>query len=198
MSNTHKPIHLGIPRAIPHPPIENQHYRELLSSLHRRLLFLITGDVSTHLQQAPAFGQQLLELARQDAGHLIASAAALIFALRAHRTSLAIAGVFGAGKTLTSTYLLAWLSLTTIHTRIAVLFRENPAGEAIAQNVDHLYLTDTQKQLLIQPVARDHYYPGRFTIDISRPTSAAMPLLMLKLFCVLQVQHIRMCKALIQ
>eukprot|EP00438_Fugacium_kawagutii_P032632 Skav232017 [mRNA] locus=scaffold3320:112117:113151:+ [translate_table: standard] len=137
------------------------HYRELLSSLHRLLLFLITGDIATHLPQAPSFAQQLLDLAQEDTGHLIASTSALIFALRAHRTSLAIAGVFGAGKTLTFTYLLAWLSLSTIHTRIAVLFRENPAGEAIAQNVDNLYL----KQLMVRPVARDHYLPGRFTID---------------------------------
>ena len=54
-------------------------------------------------------------------------AASLALALRSGRSTLAAAGVFGAGKTRSLTFLLAWLALTT-QLKIAVVHKENPAG----------------------------------------------------------------------
>lgn len=82
---------------------------------------------------------------------------ALVIALRTNRSSLAIAGVFGAGKTTAISYLLAWLALTTHDTRISVAFRESPAGEAIAQNLDYMHLSKEQLARLTRPVGREHY-----------------------------------------
>ena len=59
-------------------------------------------------------------------------AASLALALRAGRSTLAVAGVFGAGKIRSLTFLLAWLALTT-HLKIAVVHEENPAGWTITE-----------------------------------------------------------------
>ena len=70
--------------------------------------------------------------ARQDNGHIVSMAASLALALRAGRSILAVAGVFGAGKIRSLTFLLAWLALTT-HLKIAVVHEENPAGWTITE-----------------------------------------------------------------
>ena len=59
-------------------------------------------------------------------------ASSLALALRSGRSTLAVAGVFGACKTRSLTFLLAWLALTT-HLKIAVVHKENPAGRAITK-----------------------------------------------------------------
>ena len=55
---------------------------------------------------------------------IVSMAFSLALALRSGR-SLAVADVFGAGKTRSLTFLLAWLALTT-HLKIAVVHKENP------------------------------------------------------------------------
>ena len=63
---------------------------------------------------------------------IVSMAASLALALRAGRSTLAEAGVFGAGKTRSLTFLLAWLALTT-HLKIAVVRKKNPAGWTITE-----------------------------------------------------------------
>ena len=50
-------------------------------------------------------------------------------ALRTGRSTIAVA-VFGAGKTRSLTFLLAWLAITT-NLKIGVVHKDNPAGRAI-------------------------------------------------------------------
>ena len=84
------------------------------------------------LLPSTSFAVALGTAARQDNGHIVSMAASLALALRAGRSTLAVAGVFGAGKTGSLTFLLAWLALTT-HLKIAVVHKENPAGRALTK-----------------------------------------------------------------
>ena len=81
-------------------------------------------------------------------------AASLALALRAGRSTLAVAGVFGAGKTRSLTFLLAWLALTT-HLKIAVVHKENPAGRAITKLLTAFDLEPDHQRYFIRPVSRE-------------------------------------------
>lgn len=120
-------------------------------------MLLVTEHIEDYLPEAISFGQRLLDNARGDTGHFVSVVLALILALRTNRSSFAVAGVFGAGKTTAISYLLAWLALTTKDTAITVTFRENPAGEAIAQNFDYMRLSRAQLARLVRPVGRERY-----------------------------------------
>ena len=73
---------------------------------------LTSGSTMQHCPQAASFAVALGTAARHDNGHKVSMAASLALALRSGST-LAAAGVFGAGKTRSLTFLLAWLALTT-------------------------------------------------------------------------------------
>ena len=67
---------------------------------------------------------------------------------------MAVAGVFGAGKTRSLTFLLAWLALTT-HLKIAVVHKENPAGRAITKLLTAFDLEPDHQRYFIRPVSRE-------------------------------------------
>ena len=62
-----------------------------------------------------------------------------------------MAGVFGAGKTRSLTFLLAWLALTT-HLKIAAVHKENPAGRAITKLLTAFELKPDHQRCFIRPV----------------------------------------------
>ena len=62
-----------------------------------------------------------------------------------------MAGVFGAGKTRSLTFLLAWLALTT-HLKIAVVHKENPA---ITKLLTAFELKPDHQRYFIRPVGRE-------------------------------------------
>ena len=70
------------------------------------------------------------------------------------RSTLAVAGVFGADKTRSLTFLLVWLALTT-HLKIAVVHKENPAGRAITKLLTTFELEPDHQQNFIQLVGRE-------------------------------------------
>ena len=78
-------------------------------------------------------------------------ASSLALALRFGRSTLAAAGVFGASKTRSLTFLLAWLALTT-HLKIAVVRKENPAGRAITKLLTAFDLEPDHQRHFIRPV----------------------------------------------
>ena len=52
--------------------------------------------------------------------------------LQTGRSTLAVAGVFGAGKTRSLTFPLAWIAITT-NLKIGMVHKENPTGRAITK-----------------------------------------------------------------
>ena len=62
--------------------------------------------------------------------------------------------MFGAGKTRSLTFLLAWLALTT-HFKIAVVHKENPAGTAITKLLTAFELKPDHRSYFIRPVGRE-------------------------------------------
>ena len=149
----HKPTVLGIPGQVPIP-----HQLEctvvLLQSLHALFQLLTSGNTMQHCPQAASFAVALGTAARQDNGHIVSMAASLALALRAGRSTLAVAGVSGAGKTRSLTFLLAWLALTT-HLKIAVVHKENPAGRAITKLLTAFDLEPDHQRYFIRPVRRE-------------------------------------------
>ena len=93
----------------------------MLQSLHALFTLLATGDTLTYCPQAADFAKALGTAARTDNGHIASLA-----------STLAVAGVFGAGKTRSLTFLLTWLAITT-HLKIGVAHKENPACRAITK-----------------------------------------------------------------
>ena len=85
----------------------------VLQSLHALFQLLTTGGTLMYCPQASDFAKALGTAARHDNGHIVSLASSLALALRSGRSTLAVAGVFGAGKTRSLTFLLAWLALTT-------------------------------------------------------------------------------------
>ena len=101
--------------------------------------------------QAADFAKALGTAARHDNGHIVSLASSLALALRSGRSTLAVAGVFGAGKTRSLTFLLAWLALTT-HLKIAVVHKENPAGRAVTKLLTAFELEPDHQRYFIRPV----------------------------------------------
>ena len=114
----------------------------LLQSLHALFQLLTTGSTLQHCPQAA------------DNGHIVSMASSPALALRSGRSTLAVAGVFGAGKTRSLTFLLAWLALTT-HLKIAVVHKENPAGRAITKLLTAFDLEPDHQRYFIRPVSRE-------------------------------------------
>ena len=149
----HKPTVLGIPDQVP-IPYQLECTVVLLQSLHALFQLLTSGNTMQHCPQAASFAVALGTAARQDNGHIVSMAASLALALRAGRSTLAVAGVFGAGKTRSLTFLLAWLALTT-HLKIAVVHKENPAGRAITKLLTAFDLEPDHQRYFIRPVSRE-------------------------------------------
>ena len=174
----HKPTALGIPYAIP----VSYHFEgaeELVHSLHapqnapsgsaRGLLvwsmtkvmdvsalfgLLATADTPRYCPQATGFGRQLCTAAGTDSAHILSIALSMVSALQSGRSTSAIAGVFGAGKTRSLTFLLAWFALTT-NLRFGVAHKENPAGRAITKLLSSFDLNEDQQTLFIRPVGKE-------------------------------------------
>ena len=112
MPPEHKPTALGIPAHLP-APYQLECTRAMLQRLRSFFALLATGDTLTYCPQAAEFAKALSTAARTDNGHITSLASILALALRSERSTLAVAGVFGAGKTRSLTFLLAWLAITT-------------------------------------------------------------------------------------
>ena len=149
----HKPTALGIPGQVP-IPYQLECTVVLLQSLHALFQLLTSGNTMQHCPQAASFAVALGTAARQDNGHIVSMASSLALALRSGRSTLAVAGVFGAGKTRSLTFLLAWLALTT-HLKIAVVHKENPAGRAITKLLTAFDLEPDHQRYFIRPVSRE-------------------------------------------
>ena len=149
----HKPTALGIPGQVP-IPYQLECTVVLLQSLHALFQLLTTGSTLQHCPQAAGFAVALGTAARHDNGHIVSMASSLALALRSGRSTLAVAGVLGAGKTRSLTFLLAWLALTT-HLKIAVVHKENPAGRAITKLLTAFDLAPDHQRYFIRPVSRE-------------------------------------------
>ena len=149
----HKPTVLGIPGHMP-IPYHLECAIVVLQSLHALFRLLTTGGTLMYCPQAATFAKALATAARHDNGHIASLASSLALALRSGRSTLAVAGVFGAGKTRSLTFLLAWLALTT-HLKIAVVHKENPAGRAITKLLTAFELESDHQRYFIRLVGRE-------------------------------------------
>ena len=149
----HKPTALGIPYALP-VSYQFEGAEELLHSLHALFGLLATADTPRYCPQASGFGKQLCAAAGTDSAHIMSIALSMVAALQSGRSTLAIAGVFGAGKTRSLTFLLAWFAITT-NLRFGVAHKENPSGRAITKLLSSLDLNEDQQTLFIRPVGKE-------------------------------------------
>ena len=144
----------------------------MLQSLHSLFALLATGDTLTFCPQAAEFSNELCTAGRTDNGHIVSLAAGWSQALRSERSAIAIAGVFGAGKTRSLTFLLAWLAVTT-NLKIAVVHKENPAGRAIAKLLTSFELQPYHKEHFIRPVGREEVEANTAKTEFDVPTAEA-------------------------
>ena len=142
----HKPTALGIPYSL---PVSYQ-----FEGLHALFGLLVTADTLRYCPQPPGFGQQLCSAAGTDSAHILSIALSMVSALQSGRSTLAIAGIFGAGKTRSLTFLLAWFAITT-NLRFGVAHKENPAGRAITKLLSSLDLDEDQQTLFVRPVGKE-------------------------------------------
>ena len=149
----HKPTALGIPYSLP-VSYQFDGAEELLHSLHALFGLLATANTPQYCPQATGFGQQLCAAAGTDSAHILSIALSIVSALQSGRSTLGIAGVFGAGKTGSLTFLLAWFAITT-NLRFGVAHKENPAGRAITKLLSSLDLDEDQQTLFVRPVGRE-------------------------------------------
>ena len=149
----HKPTALGIPYPLP-VSYQFEGAEELLHSLHALFGLLATADTPQYCPQATGFSRQLCSAAGTDSAHILSIALSMVSALQSGRSSLAIAGVFGAGKTRSLTFLLAWFAITT-NLRFGVAHKENPAGRAITKLLSSLDLDEDQQALFVRPVGKE-------------------------------------------
>ena len=134
----HKPTVLGIPGHVP-IPYNLECTIVMLQSLHALFQLLTTGGTLMYCPQASDFAKVLGTAARHDNGHIVSLAASLALALRSGRSTLAVAGVFGAGKNL----------------KIAVVHKENPAGRAITKLLTAFELKPDRQRYFVRPVSRE-------------------------------------------
>ena len=148
----HKPTVLGIPGQVPIP--YQLECTAVLAELACPLPAADPGSTEQRCPHAAGFAVALGTAARQDNGHIVSMASSPALALRSGRSTLAVAGVFGAGKTRSLTFRLAWLALTT-HLKIAVVHKENPAGRAITKLLTAFDLEPDHQRYFIRPVSRE-------------------------------------------
>ena len=146
---------------------------ELLHSLHALFGLLATANTPRHCPQASGFGKQLCTAAGTDSAHILSIALSLASALQTGRSTLAIAGVFRAGKTRSLTFLLAWFAITT-NLRFGVAHKENPAGRAITKLLSSLELDEDQQALFIRPVGGKKQLPTRQALLTTRSCTSAL------------------------
>ena len=146
----HKPTVLGIPGHVP-IPYHLECTIVVLQSLHALFQLLTTGGTLAYCPQAADFAKALGTAARHDNGHIVSLASSPALALRSGRSTLAVAGVFGARKTRSLTFLLAWLALTTI-SKLQMVHKENPAGGAITKLLTAFELKPDHQRYFIQAV----------------------------------------------
>ena len=149
----HKTTALGIPYSCP----VSYHFDGadvLQQSLFSLFALLVTGDTPRYCPLATATGMKLCVAARIDSAHIVSVALSLATALQTGRSTLAIAGVFGAGKTRSLTFLLVWLAMTT-NLKIGVVHKENPAGRAITKLLASLELDNEHARLFVRAVGRE-------------------------------------------
>ena len=132
----HKPKVLGIPYSIP-VSYQFDGAEELLHSLHALFGLLATANTPRYCGT--------------DSAHILSIALSIVSALQSGRSTLAVAGVLGAGKTRSLTFLLAWFAITTF----GVAHKENPAGRAITKLLSSLDLDEDQQTLFVRPVGRE-------------------------------------------
>ena len=125
--------------------------------------FVLCGGIFRHLSRPTELN-----------GHIASLASSLALALRSGRSTLAVAGVFGAGKTRSLTFLLAWLALTT-HLKIAVVHKENPAGRAITKLLTAFELEPDHQRYFIRPVGREEAEANTACTDYDLRASEAAP-----------------------
>ena len=172
----HKTTGLGIPYPL-QVSYQFDGTDELMQSLHSLFGLLVTGNTPRYCPQAPRFGKDLCVAARTDSAHIISIALSLASALQSGHSTLAIAGVFGAGKTRSLTFLLAWFALTT-DLRVGVVHKENPARRAITKLLTSLNLEDDHMPLFIRPVGREEAVANTACTPYDRAThvcAAAIP-----------------------
>ena len=92
----HKPTALGIPYSLP-VSYQFAGAEELLRSLNALFGLLATANTPWYCPQATGFGQQLCAAAETDSYYVHCPVP--VSALQSGRSTLAVAGVFGAGKT---------------------------------------------------------------------------------------------------
>ena len=100
----HKTTALGIPYSC---PVSYQFDGALQQSLFSLFALLVTGDTPRYCPLATETGMKLCVAARIDSAHIMSVAISLATALQTGRSTLAIAGVFGAGKTRSLTLSMA-------------------------------------------------------------------------------------------
>ena len=153
---------------MPCAPFTVEHQDALTDSLFLLLKLLVTQDCS--MMAFNPFCKQLLQEAKHDAGHLISTVAAIGGCLATGRSSLALAGIFGAGKTTSMTLILMWLALTTPpQVSLTVVSKENPAGQAIAAQVERMEVPEVKKVLFCRACGATEWdsQEGRdHTIDV--------------------------------
>ena len=149
----HKTTALGIPYSCP-VAYQFDGAEALQQSLFSLFALLITGDAPRHCPSAIGLSMKLCRAARTDSAHIMSVAFSLAAALQTGRSTLAVAGVFGAGKTRSLTFLLVWLALTT-NLKIGVVHKENPAGRAITKLLGSLALDNEQAKLFVRAVSRE-------------------------------------------
>ena len=149
----HKAMALGIPYPI-RASYQFHGIDELMQSLHSLLGLLVTGNTPRYCPQASRFAKDLCAAAGTDSAHIISIALTLASAIQSGCSTLAIAGVFGAGKTRSLTFLLTWFAPTT-NLKVGVVHKENPAGRAITKLLTSLNLEEDHTPLFISPVGRE-------------------------------------------
>ena len=149
----------------------------LMQSLHSLFGLLVTGNTPRYCPQASQSGKDLCVAARTDSAHIISIALSLASALQTGRSTLAVAGVLGAGKTRSLTFLLAWIAITA-NLKVGVVQKENPAGRAITKLLTSLDLAAEQAQLFDRPVGREEADANTACTPYDRATqscAAAIP-----------------------
>ena len=149
----HKTTALGIPYSCP-VSYQFDGAEALQQSLYSLFALMITGDAPRHCPSAPALADKLCRAARTDSAHIMSVAFSLAAALQEGRSTLAVAEVFGAGKTRSLTFLLVWLALTT-NLKIGVVHKENPAGRAVTKLLGSLALDHEHAKLFLRAVSRE-------------------------------------------
>ena len=151
----------------PLEPPDELHQTQLKDTLMRVLERMIFPErLAFGIEGEEWFQRTAISLAEDKDGHIVGVLIALILAAATGRMDLAVAGLFGAGKSRAAAVVVIGTLIINPQAKILVVCKENSAARSFLQLIESLEPPDTIRRLIGRVVSDEESGQHRLPLDI--------------------------------